>query len=226
LASEAAYIDSKAEPVSDHQDDNSSEVEGEAAHVNLVSAKLDEEPWGNRARTEFNESITADAYERAFIGVHSFSAYMRAEYDDMNMQLSGGSEGFGGIVMDTACTGASVCSEREYRRYCRDTGVEYKILPNSSAWVAFGDANKVTGQGRLRSLGIAIIKGYLPDLDTVFEFDAHIMSGVDTPLLMSLNAMDALGMDLRTRNSEFHINGRGQKLTRDEKNRLVLKSGG
>jgi hypothetical protein len=141
----------------------------------------------------------------------------------MNMQLSGGSEGFGGIVMDTACTGASVCSEREYRRYCRDVGLEYNILPNSSAWVSFGDANKVTGQGRMRSLGIAIIKGYLPDLDTVFEFDAHIMSGVDTPLLMSLNDMDALGMDLRTMNSELFIDGWGQKLARDEKNRLVLK---
>jgi hypothetical protein len=52
LASEAAYIDSKAEADSDHPDDNSSEVEGEAAHVNLVSAKLDEEPWGDSARTE------------------------------------------------------------------------------------------------------------------------------------------------------------------------------
>jgi hypothetical protein len=79
LASEAASIDSKAEADSDHPDDNSSEVEGEAAHVNLVSAKLDEEPWGDSARTEFNESITADAYDHAFIGVHSFSAYMRAE---------------------------------------------------------------------------------------------------------------------------------------------------
>jgi hypothetical protein len=152
LASEATYIDSKAEADSDHPDDNSSEVEGEAAHVNLVSAKLDEEPWVNSARREFNESITADAYDHAFIGVHSFSAYMRAEYDDMNMQLSGGSEGFGEIVMDTACTGASVCSEREYRRYCRGVGVEYNILPNSSAWVSFGDANKVTGQGRIRTL--------------------------------------------------------------------------
>jgi hypothetical protein len=56
--------------------------------------------------------------------------------------------------MDTACTGASVCSELEYRRYCRDVGVEYNILPNSSAWVSFGDANKVTGHGRMRSLGI------------------------------------------------------------------------
>jgi hypothetical protein len=72
-------------------------------------------------------------------------------------------------VMDTACTSASVFSEREYRRYCRDVGVEYNILPNSSAWVSFGDANKVTGQGRIRSLGIAIIKGYLPDLDTVLN---------------------------------------------------------
>jgi hypothetical protein len=164
----------------------------------------------------------ADAYDRAFLGVHSFSAHMRAEYEDMNMQLSGESEGFGGIVMDTACTCASVCSERENRRYCRDVGVEYNILPNFSAWVTFGDANKVTGQGNTRSLEIATIKGYLPDLDTVFEFDAHIMSGVDTPLLISLNDMNVLGMDLRTMNSELFVDGRGQKLTRDEKNRLVL----
>jgi hypothetical protein len=44
--------------------------------VNQVSAKLDEEPWGDRVRTEFNESISEDAYDLAFIGIHSFSAYM------------------------------------------------------------------------------------------------------------------------------------------------------
>jgi hypothetical protein len=49
------------------------------------------------------------------------------------------------------------------------------------------------------------------------------MCGVDTPLLMSLNDMDALGMDLRTMNNELFFDGRGQKLARDEKNRLVLK---
>jgi hypothetical protein len=49
------------------------------------------------------------------------------------------------------------------------------------------------------------------------------MSGVDTPLLMSLYDMDVLGMGLRTMNSELFIDGRGQKLARDEKNRLVLK---
>jgi Zinc knuckle len=76
LGSEAAYIDSKAETDSDHPDDNSSEVEGEAVHVNQVSAKLDEELWGDRARTEFNKSISDDAYDLAFIGIHSFSAYM------------------------------------------------------------------------------------------------------------------------------------------------------
>jgi hypothetical protein len=72
----------------------------------------------------------------------------------MNMQLSGGSEDFGGIVVDTVCTGASVCFEREYRRYCRDVGVEYNIFSNTLAWVSFGDAQKVPGQGRKRSLGI------------------------------------------------------------------------
>jgi hypothetical protein len=110
-----------------------------------------------------------------------------------------------GKSWDTARIGATVCSEREYRRYCHDVAVEFNVLPNTSACVSCRNATKVTGQGRMRSLGIAVIKGYLPNLKIVFEFGAHNMFGVDTPLLMPLKDMDAVGMDLHTINIKFSL---------------------
>lgn len=40
--------------------------------------------------------------------------------------------------------------------------------------------------------------GHLNLLDIVFEFHAHILSRVDTPVLLFLNDVDALGLDVRT----------------------------
>jgi hypothetical protein len=61
--------------------------------------------------------------------------------------------------MDHCCTGASLCSEAEYRRYCRATGNKYSIAPHSSASVKFGNSNGSSNAGRLRSIGKAVIRG-------------------------------------------------------------------
>jgi hypothetical protein len=116
----------------------------------------------------------------------------------MAQQLSGDDRAFGGIVLDSACTGASVVSADEYFRYCRDTGPEYRIEPNSSGVVRFGDAKKGSKQGRVRSLGQARIRASIDSFGEVFEFCAHVVPGTDTPMLMSLQDLDGLGYEMRT----------------------------
>jgi hypothetical protein len=123
---------------------------------------------------------------------------MTKEIANMTRNLAGDDHEFGGIVIDTACTGASVVSSDEYTRYCRDTGSEYHILPNSSGCVRFGDSKKGTTKGRLKSLGRAKIRGSVSSLDETFEFYAHVVPATDTPLLMSLNDLNGLGYEFRT----------------------------
>jgi hypothetical protein len=64
--------------------------------------------------------------------------------------------------------------------------------------VKFGNAKQGRNVGRLQSLGVARIRGYVDTFDEVFEFDAHVIPGTDTPLLMSIQDLDSLGYDMRT----------------------------
>jgi hypothetical protein len=62
----------------------------------------------------------------------------------------------------------------------------------------FGNAKQGRNVGRLQSLGVAHIRGCFDIFDEVFEFDAHVIPGSDTPLLMSIQDLDSLGYDMRT----------------------------
>jgi hypothetical protein len=46
--------------------------------------------------------------------------------------------------------------------------------------VKFGNAKQGRNVGRLQSLGVAHIRGYVDTFDEVFEFDAHVIPGSDT----------------------------------------------
>jgi hypothetical protein len=131
--------------------------------------------------------------------------------------------GFRGIAIDTCCNGASVCSEAEYRRYCRATGNEYSIAPHSSVSVKFANSNGSSNAGRLRSIGKEVIRGYLPGIDVAFSFKAHIMPDTDTPLLMSINDLDALNFDLSTLHTQIKVDGKIQKIERDSSGKPVIK---
>jgi hypothetical protein len=82
-----------------------------------------------------------------------------------------------GIVLDSACTGASVVSSTEYKRYRWETGAEYSIDPNSCGYVRFGDADVDGTTGRLKSLGTAKIRGYAPKSDELFDFFVTLFRG-------------------------------------------------
>jgi hypothetical protein len=116
----------------------------------------------------------------------------------MSRKLSSDDQTFRGIVIDSACTGASVVSAIEYKRYCRDTGAEYSIDPNSCGYVRFGDADVDGTKGRLKSLGTAKIRGYDPESDELFEFYWLVIPGIDAPMFMSLQDLRGLGFELRT----------------------------
>jgi hypothetical protein len=119
------------------------------------------------------------------------------ELKTMPRKLSSDNQTFRGIVIDSACTGASVVSAIEYKRYCRDTGAEYSIDPNSCRYVRFGDADVDGTKGRLKSLGTAKIRGYDPESDELFDFFWHVIPGIDAPMLISLQDLRGLGFKLR-----------------------------
>lgn len=123
--------------------------------------------------------------------------------------------------MDTACIGSSVLSLEEYKRYCRETGSAFDIY-GDSAWIRFGDACKET-QGRKTSLGKATVRGLLPESDTVFEVEVHVIDGIDAPMLISLNDLNRLGFDVRTVSRTLHYNGIEHKLTITSRGFLVLR---
>jgi hypothetical protein len=116
-----------------------------------------------------------------------------------------------------------VCSEAEYRRYCRASANEYSIAPHSSASVKFGNSNGSSNAGRLRSIGKAVIHGYLPDIDVAFSFKAHVMPDTDTPLLMSINDLDALNFDLSTLHIQIKVDGKIQQIEQDISGKPVIK---
>jgi hypothetical protein len=72
-------------------------------------------------------------------------------------------------------------------------------------------------------MGKAVIRGYIPDLDIAFSFKAHIMPDTDTPLLMSINDLDALNFDLSTLHSQITVDGKIQQIERDFSGKTVIK---
>lgn len=174
--------------------------EGEARVADVSDANLtyvEDSPVEPR---ELNEGSANAAMDSAFVlSISStWNDEMEEELRRMTRCLSADEQSFGGIVLDTACTGASVVSAAEYAWYCRDTGAEYCIEPNSSGCVKFGDTKRGTKQCRIKSLGTAKIRGYVDTFDEVFEFQAHVVQGTDTPLLLSIQDLDGLGYDMRT----------------------------
>lgn len=123
---------------------------------------------------------------------------MDRDFERMHRHTSGNDLSFGGIVIDMACTSASVVSAAEHERYCRDTGAEYKIEKNSQGYVRVGNAKKTDQQARVKSLGIAKIRGYVATFDEVNEFYVYVVPNTDTPPLLSLQDFDKLGYELRT----------------------------
>jgi hypothetical protein len=128
----------------------------------------------------------------------SMDARTKTGFRRLARRLTSNQQDFGGIVLDSACTGASVISATEYERYCRDTGAEYLIDADSRGHVKFGNAKQGRNVGRLQSLGVAGIRGYVDTFGEVFEFEAHVLPGTDTPLLKPIQDLDSLGYDLRT----------------------------
>lgn len=149
---------------------------------------------------DFNKATACAAMETAFVlSISStWDEDMQEEMQRMTRHLSADEQSFDGIVLNTACTGASVVSAAKYERYCRDTGAEYHIELNSSGYVNFGDAKKGKKRGMIKSLGTARIRGYVDKFDEVFEFQAHVVPGTDTPFLMSIQDLDGFGYDMRT----------------------------
>jgi hypothetical protein len=174
------------------------------------------------------QSYSENADKELVVGeACTWKQHMAKELESMVHELALGEGdddvGFRGIAIDTCCTIASVCSDAEYRRYCRATGNEYSIAPHSSASVKFGKSNGSSKAGRLRSMGKAVIRGYLPDLDIAFSFKAHIMPDTDTPLLTPINDLDALNFDLSTLHSQITVDGKIQQIEHDFCGKPVIK---
>jgi hypothetical protein len=145
---------------------------------------------------------------------------MSREIENMAQQLSGDDRSFGGIVLDSACTGASVVSADEYLRYCRDTGAEYSIEPNSTGVVRFGDAKKGSKQSRVFSLGQAQIRASIDSFGEVFQFWEHVVPGTDTPMLMSLQDLNGLGYEMR---KALELYGLRTAITQPSANTLTVR---
>jgi hypothetical protein len=86
--------------------------------------------------------------------------------------------------------------------------------------VKFGNANGSSDTGHLPSPGTANIRGYLQDIDVAFSFQAIL---TDTPMLMSINDLDALKFDLSTLESKITANGKVQRIERDNSGKPVIK---
>jgi hypothetical protein len=148
----------------------------------------------------FNRDTASSAVDSAFTYsiASSLDARTKTGFRRLARRLTSNQQDFGGIVLDSAYTGASVISATEYERYCRDTGAEYLLDADSRGHVKFGNAKQGRNVGRLQSLGVARIRGYVDTFDELLEFDAHVIPGTDTPLLMSIQYLDSLGYDMRT----------------------------
>jgi hypothetical protein len=202
FSDEVAAIVMAAEPEEDgdpETSDNSADVK--LAHVNVqvlgkTSDEFDIAAFDSATAHSYYEradiaSVVAQSYSEnedieSIVGeTCTWNQLMARELESMMHELALGQgdsdTGFRVIAIDTCCTGASVCSEAEYRRYCRATGNEYSIAPHSSASVKFGNSNGSSNAGRLRSIGKAVIHGYLPDIDVAFSFKAHIMPDTAGP---------------------------------------------
>jgi hypothetical protein len=180
--------------------ESSDKSEDDVAEVSDVNFTRIGKYSSNLDAVQFNRDAARAAADSALVFAisSSWEADMSREMENMAQQLSGDDRSFGGIVLDSACTGVPVVSADEYLRYCRDTGAEYSIEPNSSGVVRFGDAKKRSKQGRVRSLGQARIRASIDSFGEVFQFWAHVVPGTDTPMLMSLQDLDGLGYEMRT----------------------------
>lgn len=93
-----------------------------------------------------------------------YEADMAAEMRKMEKVLIVDEMPFRRIVIDTACGGASVISQDEYQQYCRGTNAEYDTNHVQAGWVSFGNAQKRTEKGRVKSLGMVTIRGAVTSL--------------------------------------------------------------
>jgi hypothetical protein len=180
---------------SSSSENNSTDTDDDDDVADVSNANVTRAPVADAHVDAFhlNAATAAAAYNAAFVFTISSRGSsvedMEYELKTMSRKLSSDDQPFGGIVLDSACTGASVVSATEYKRYCRDTGAEYSIDPNSCGYVRFGDADVNGTKGRLKSLGTATIHGYVPESDEFFEFFCHVIPGTNTPMLISLQDM-------------------------------------
>jgi hypothetical protein len=223
LSDEIAAIVMAAEPEEDGDhdtSDNSANIN--LGHVNVQVLGKTSDEFDVAA---FNATTAHSYYEKADIASVLAQSYsenadiesvsgetctwnqlMSRELESMMHELTLGqgdsNTGFRGIAIYTCCTGASVCSEVEYRRYCRATGNEYSIAPHSSASVKFG--NRII-ECRSSAFNRQSSHPRLPSRYVAFSFMAHIIPDTDTPLLMSINDLDALNFDPPTLHTQIVV---------------------
>lgn len=223
-----------AETTGDNDTDEGEEDEADVAEVDTNACITNVDPMTEDETLSFNTETVEGRQDTGFIlGLQSsWESDMAAELEDMAIALSADELSFGGIIIDTACTGASVISADEYRRYCRDTGAEYYIDCHATGFVSFGDSRKGTSAGRVRSLGMATICGKIDTFDEV-EVKAHVVPNTDTPMLLSMQDLQGLGYELRTGSNTLWARSRvtpqdgeyprgPHNLHRDERGRAVL----
>jgi hypothetical protein len=149
----------------------------------------------------FDRETTSSPVDSAFVYsiASPIDARTKTGFRKLARHLPSNQQEFGEIVLDSAGrTGASDIFATEYERYCRDRGAEYLIDADSRGHLKFGNAKQRRNVGRLQSLGVARIRGYVDTFDEMFEFGAHVIPGTDTLLLMSIQDLDGLGYDMRT----------------------------
>ena len=211
----------------DSEEDSDEEVDSDPRddiQVNFTLSHVDPPPVDENSE-QINIATAVTAEEQAAIHIffgqthgaalwHNVTEGAHAKPDD---QVD-----FGGLVIDTACIGASAVGQAEYARYCRTTGAEYRIIPDSSAMINFGDAQAGTTKGRVRSLGKAAIRFFLHAADLVFEFHVHVVPNCDLPLLISLNDLRKLRFDVHTLTETLHFDDVVQPLKRNSQGFLTL----
>jgi hypothetical protein len=78
----------------------------------------------------------AEVFDVEAINAESAQAYIEradiAAIDAKTEPMTHRDADFRGIAIETCCTGASVCSEAEYRRYCRAACSEYVCKKSAS----------------------------------------------------------------------------------------------
>lgn len=75
----------------------------------------------------------------------------------------------------------------------------------------------------MRSLGQAVVRVVLKEVSIAFEFTAHLPSGADTTMLLSLNDINILGFDARTNSGSMWYKNSCQSLCRDHAGLLAIK---